>query len=116
MFVAVEPTRRNKQAQVAPSKCGITKIPVSFRWNRNRIGEPEPFLLTLMLMTEILRHRGVVYSIPRTDDGAWYYKIHPGRLRADSPRPRTVPPDGYSARDAAIEAAEQAIDEWLKAG
>ena len=78
--------------------------------------EPNPALLTLMLMSEILRHRGVTYSIPRTDDGAWYYKIHPGRLRADSPRPRPVPTDGYGSRDAAIEAAEQAIDDWLKAG
>jgi hypothetical protein len=59
------------------------------------------------------KYRGVTFSIPRNDDGIWHYKIHPGHLSASRPRPATASTEGYSSREAAVEAAKQAIDAWI---
>ena len=64
-------------------------------------------------MREVREYRGVTHSIPSTDSGTWHYKIHPGHMRADAPRPQVGLVAGYESRAAAIEAAEEAIDEWL---
>lgn len=65
-------------------------------------------------MADVHEYRGVGYSIPPNDDGVWHYRIHPGHLIAKVARPKQAPTDGFTSRDAAIAAAERAIDEWLK--
>ena len=65
-------------------------------------------------MSELREHHGVSYSIPSNDDGVWRYKIHPGRMRARSPRPVSAVSDGYETHAEAITAAELAIDGWLE--
>jgi hypothetical protein len=65
-------------------------------------------------MDEIRGYFGIIYSIPRTDDGIWHYKIHPPRLSANSARPEPAPVSGYASRAAAIKAAERAIDDWIR--
>ena len=65
----------------------------------------------------ILGHyRGVMFSIPRNDDGVWHYTIHPERDRR-SRAPDAVhhsAPEGLPSRADAIAAAKQAIDRWLE--
>ena len=66
-----------------------------------------------LLMGTAETYRGVPFSIPRNDDGVWHYKIHPGRLSANRPRPALSAIEGYSSRDFAVDAARQAIDSWI---
>jgi len=64
-------------------------------------------------MADVLEYRGVSFSIPPNDDGVWRYRVHPGHLIAKVARPQQAPAEGFVSRDAAIAAAERAIDEWL---
>ena len=66
-------------------------------------------------MTALGEYKGVAFSIPPNDDGVWHYKIHPVRSRRSTAlgQPLAPPADGFSSRDAAVEAAKQAIDAWL---
>jgi hypothetical protein len=65
-------------------------------------------------MSEAREHRGVPYYLPLNDDGIWRYKIHPGHLKANTPRPRPAAADGYGTRAEAIAAAELAIEDWIR--
>jgi hypothetical protein len=67
-------------------------------------------------MREVRKHRGVTYSVPHNDDGTWHFKVHPPRKPASSLRPESTPVTGYRTREAAVKAAERAIDEWLRRG
>lgn len=60
-------------------------------------------------------YRGVMYSIPRNDDGIWHYAIHPRRDRRTTVHgmPPGSGPDGLPSRQEAIAAAKHAIDAWL---
>ena len=61
-------------------------------------------------------HRGVIFSIPHNDDGIWHYQVHPKRdkLLAMRGRPQITLTEGYPTREAAIAAAQKAIDAWLE--
>ena len=61
-------------------------------------------------------HRGVPFSIPRNDDGVWHYKIHPGSLSVNRPRPEGAAASGYPSLELAVEAAKLAIDAWVSRG
>ena len=67
------------------------------------------------MMREISERRGVIYSIPRTDNGIWHYAIHPKRSRwlTQSGPPMPCRHDGYASHDIAVAACLEAIDEWL---
>lgn len=67
-------------------------------------------------MTELRSYQGVEYSIPPNDDGAWRYKIHPGRVWINTPRPCVARVDGYQTLAKAITAVEKAIDDWIDVG
>ncbi|HEY1962381.1 MAG TPA: hypothetical protein VGG69_08185 [Rhizomicrobium sp.] len=60
-------------------------------------------------------YRGVMFSIPRNDDGIWHYSIHPKRDRRTSMfgMPPGSGPEGVPSRQEAIAAAKRAIDAWL---
>jgi hypothetical protein len=61
-------------------------------------------------------YRGVMFSIPRNDDGVWHYAIHPKlgrRATLLGPLHRSGP-QGLPTREQAIAAAKQAIDVWLR--
>ena len=62
-------------------------------------------------------YRGVMFSIPRNDDGVWHYAIHPRRDRRTSVygMPPGSGPEGLPSRQEAIAAAKRAIDAWLGA-
>jgi hypothetical protein len=64
-------------------------------------------------MADVINYRGISYSMPHNDDGVWHYRIHLGRTRSTATRPTEAPREGYTSRDAAIAAAERAIDFWL---
>jgi hypothetical protein len=68
-------------------------------------------------MVFIDEYRGVTYSIPHNDNGVWHYKISPRRDRRSAARgqPQSPPVEGYTSREAAIQAAKRAIDGWLVA-
>ena len=60
-------------------------------------------------------YRGVMFSIPRNDDGIWHYAIHPKRERRTTIHgmPPGSGPEGLPSRQEAIMAAKHAIDDWL---
>lgn len=60
-------------------------------------------------------YRGVMFSIPRNDDGIWHYAIHPKRDRRTTicGMPPGSGPEGLPSRQEAITAAKHAIDHWL---
>ena len=62
-------------------------------------------------------YRGVMFSIPRNDDGIWHYAIHPKRDRRTTVHgmPAGSGPEGLASRQEAIAAAKRAIDAWLGA-
>ena len=60
-------------------------------------------------------HRGVLYSIPTSDDGMWRWFIHPPQgygvnMLNDTPRPT------HATFDEAVQAAKKAIDRALYEG
>jgi hypothetical protein len=60
-------------------------------------------------------YRGVMFSIPRNDDGIWHYAVHPKRDRRTTVcgMPPGSAPEGLPSRQDAIVAAKKAIDDWL---
>jgi hypothetical protein len=60
-------------------------------------------------------YRGVMFSIPRNDDGIWHYSIHPPHERRAPAPPHGSGAQGLASRQEAIAAAKKAIDDWLTA-
>jgi hypothetical protein len=57
-------------------------------------------------------YRGIVFTIPNSDDGEWRWIVSPSRTHkaiVTEPTPREV----YPTREAAVKGAQRAIDRML---